>query len=202
MDQCADTAIGGNNALMVAVSFGHMSLARLLIETGKANVNIANDIDLQTPLHLAAQVGSPDLLTLLLANGARASMADEENMRVLHHIIEFGMDSDRDECLALLETLRLHIRPDDLNSVLESGLNALGMAKQAHLQHVVDLHHRLPTCRFEEPVNIFVSAKENILYVYNLTGVCKQSRVKARDAGLHRAASLSMRQRRSTTPAA
>ena len=104
--------------------------------------------------------------------------------------------------LALLETLRLHIRPDDLNSVLESGLNALGMAKQAHLQHVVDLHHRLPTCRFEEPVNIFVSAKENILYVYNLTGVCKQSRVKARDAGLHRAASLSMRQRRSTTPAA
>ncbi|MDR0893414.1 MAG: ankyrin repeat domain-containing protein [Mediterranea sp.] len=58
----------GATALLVALSLNHYDMAKALIEHG-ANVNIG-DINHLTPLHIAAQEGSIEIVSMLVNNNA------------------------------------------------------------------------------------------------------------------------------------
>ncbi|XP_071954565.1 uncharacterized protein [Antedon mediterranea] len=70
-------ADSGNMALHTAANMGSMSIVRLLLEKGNANVNCKNvKCDDATPLHLAVMQGHQDVCQLLIEAGAdvQASM--------------------------------------------------------------------------------------------------------------------------------
>ncbi len=72
--------------LMRAVDNGHLSVARLLIEKAKANVNAVDEYD-NTPLHHAVSVsletGQTDMVELLLNAGANALSRNREGVTPL-----------------------------------------------------------------------------------------------------------------------
>ena len=69
-------------ALQVAVRYGHIGIARRLLDAG-AGVNV-RDADGWTALHHAAQGGDIDVLRLLIARGADVGAADPYRYRALH----------------------------------------------------------------------------------------------------------------------
>lgn len=76
----------GRSALHLACSFGHVAIAKLLIERG-AVVNQWNHTKTVTPLHCAAMAGSLDCIKCLLENGANVN-AGIENRSALHLAVE------------------------------------------------------------------------------------------------------------------
>ena len=93
-------------ALEIAVSFGHLELARFFIELG-ADVNDVRGIDdpywrpgcTSRPLHKAAQSGQLDMVQLLLAHGADPQLQNESGMTA----IDVAKGAERPDILGLLE---------------------------------------------------------------------------------------------------
>jgi len=80
----------GFTALALAVSFGHHSLARRLIEAG-ADVNRrANTAQNVGPIHAALARGDMQTLELLLQMGADPNAVQEKNVRPLHEAASSG----------------------------------------------------------------------------------------------------------------
>ncbi len=73
----------GNAPMHMAVSMGYVNVAAALIASGKANLNIANDLGV-TPLHEAAWDGSIEMVRLLVANGADPNARDVNGNTPLH----------------------------------------------------------------------------------------------------------------------
>ena len=62
----------------------------LLLENG-AEVEVRQDLDDETPLHIAAVVGSVECVKLLLNYGADINVVDEDNNTPLHWACSSGM---------------------------------------------------------------------------------------------------------------
>ncbi|PAA63150.1 hypothetical protein BOX15_Mlig029695g1 [Macrostomum lignano] len=89
----------GNSALHLAATAGNLQLAELLVQHGRANVNLANALcDSCTPLHLAVMYGHSQLVSYLLEHGADPSlpMAGQTALQ----LAEDAGDSDIHELLA------------------------------------------------------------------------------------------------------
>ncbi|KXZ54426.1 hypothetical protein GPECTOR_5g8 [Gonium pectorale] len=70
--------------LHLAASRGKMSVLKLLLEVGRANVAAAVSDDGWTPLHLAARAGAADKVAALLAAGAEPGAANQQGNTALH----------------------------------------------------------------------------------------------------------------------
>jgi ankyrin repeat protein len=67
----------GDSPLTEAIRVGHGSLVAMLIESGKADINC------QCPLHTAVYRNKPDMVKILLDNGARVDLIQWEGMTPL-----------------------------------------------------------------------------------------------------------------------
>ena len=107
-----------NRALFEAVKKADVEQVKLLIAEG-ADVNIAEDDTLVTPLLAAADEGHADVVRVLLENGAKVDAADSRGVRAIHHAIW----NDHEE---ILSTLISH--GADLNGQDKSGYAMLHSA--------------------------------------------------------------------------
>ena len=93
----------GQTALQVAVSAGHTSCVRLLLETAECSavdVVIVNheDSSKEAPIHIASRCGNQSLLKLLIHHGANINLVDGLGRTSLHCAAEGG----HEKCLVLL----------------------------------------------------------------------------------------------------
>uniref|UniRef100_A0A668AG47 SOCS box domain-containing protein n=1 Tax=Myripristis murdjan TaxID=586833 RepID=A0A668AG47_9TELE len=79
VDQCFDQS---GSPLYVACSNRHLSTVRKLLQLG-ASVN--NSMAGDSPLHIAARLSSPELVSVLLDHGADRSLKDSEGKKPLDH---------------------------------------------------------------------------------------------------------------------
>jgi ankyrin repeat protein len=79
----------GFSALGLAVFFGHTEIARLLVDGADVNACSRNAFRV-SPLHSAVASGKPELVELLLANGARPDSAEFLEMTPLHSAAASG----------------------------------------------------------------------------------------------------------------
>lgn len=83
-------AADGFTGLGLAIFFGHLELARMLVERG-ADVNLSSRNALRVaPLHSAVAAGSQELVDLLLAHGARPDVAESVEATPLHSAAGHG----------------------------------------------------------------------------------------------------------------
>ncbi|XP_065199147.1 E3 ubiquitin-protein ligase mib1-like [Sycon ciliatum] len=76
----------GYTALHLASLNNHTEVAELLVEQGKAQKDVQN-INLQTPLHLAVERQHMHIIKLLIAADARVDICDKEGDTVLHEAV-------------------------------------------------------------------------------------------------------------------
>lgn len=76
----------GYTALHLAALNNHVEVAELLIQMGKANLNLQN-INLQTPLHLAVERQHTQLLRLLVREGCNINICDKDGDTPLHEAL-------------------------------------------------------------------------------------------------------------------
>ena len=76
-------------ALQQAAAHGQTAIANLLIQAA-ADVNLAEDIDHSTPLHLAAEFGHVEVLRLLLQAGAQPEELDTYGHSPAEKATEYG----------------------------------------------------------------------------------------------------------------
>ncbi|KAF5866584.1 hypothetical protein ETB97_011469 [Aspergillus alliaceus] len=101
----------GWTALMFSVSFGYISVVKLLLEM--PHINIDHQIENgKTDLHFAARHGSEDIERLLLARGANPDPKDRHNRSPLYLSAHFGH-------LGVVKLL--HEAGADLDSVTSGG---------------------------------------------------------------------------------
>ena len=66
----------GNTALSRAAAYGHADVARLLVATGGARIDVENN-ERQTPLHRCCRWGHADVVEVLVSAGAKVSAFDK-----------------------------------------------------------------------------------------------------------------------------
>ncbi|CAG0882641.1 unnamed protein product [Cyprideis torosa] len=76
----------GYTALHLAALNNHVEVAELLIQVGKADMNVQN-INLQTPLHLAVERQHTQIVRLLVREGCDLSIADKDGDTPLHEAL-------------------------------------------------------------------------------------------------------------------
>jgi ankyrin repeat protein len=84
----------GFTALMFAAQQGDVVSARILLKA-KANPNDAIPKSGATPLIIASAIGKPDVVALLLDNGANPNAVDANGFTSLHHAVrdsDYGLD--------------------------------------------------------------------------------------------------------------
>lgn len=90
---------GGTTALAMAAASANVDLARFLVEHGAdVNAKTAPDMGGLPPTHIAASVGSVEIVSLLLDHGASAASLDDNRDTPLHLAALFG----RTKVVALL----------------------------------------------------------------------------------------------------
>ncbi|XP_071944966.1 E3 ubiquitin-protein ligase MIB1-like [Antedon mediterranea] len=90
LDKCPDIANykmddGGHAALHIAAINDHTNIVKVLIQQGKADVDVQN-AKKRTPLHLAVEKGMLKMIELLVKNGANVNAQDEEGDTALHEL--------------------------------------------------------------------------------------------------------------------
>ncbi|XP_046857397.1 E3 ubiquitin-protein ligase MIB1-like isoform X2 [Xenia sp. Carnegie-2017] len=78
----------GYSALHLAALNNHVEVAELLIKQGKADINIQN-INLQTPLHLAVERQHTQIVRLLVREKARLDVPDRDGDTALHEALRY-----------------------------------------------------------------------------------------------------------------
>ena len=89
------TADGWTSLLLLgsgATANQHVKVAALLLDYG-ANADVADPVDMETPLHKACRNGQEELATLLLERGA-AIVLDKEGVTPLSHALAWGFAWD------------------------------------------------------------------------------------------------------------
>lgn len=70
------TAEGGGTALIIASVYCRAEIAKILIDAG-ADVNLVEEVNGDSPLHLAAEQGCVSIMTMLLESGANPNLRNE-----------------------------------------------------------------------------------------------------------------------------
>lgn len=118
----------GESLLHVAVGFGRLDVAEMLIARG-ADLNAVNRQD-ETPLILATQAGDIKIVKLLINSGADLSLVDNFGEAAVHHLAESG-----DEDIALL----LIGAGADINTVDEMENTPLHYAARSHSPELIQV---------------------------------------------------------------
>lgn len=80
-----------NRSLFLGTVFhGHLEVCELLLDTGKVDIEEADDQDGATALKIAANGGHEDLVELLLTRGAKADVKDKDGFTPLLDACEKG----------------------------------------------------------------------------------------------------------------
>ncbi|XP_070174105.1 transient receptor potential cation channel subfamily A member 1-like [Littorina saxatilis] len=80
----------GSTALYWAVRYGHTDTVRLLITTGRADVNVTRKLGLVSPIILACALGYLPIVKLLLEGGADPNQNIRGKERPIHHAAREG----------------------------------------------------------------------------------------------------------------
>lgn len=133
-------AIGGSELLCAAAEFASPELVQLLIDTG-VGINERNAAG-DTPLQAAIKKNRPEIVKLLLGNGANPAQIDSRTgFSNLHLASQFGH-------VAIVNLLIPKLSKEELNRVGPGGMTALHMASQrGHTEIVSTL---LPILKKEE----------------------------------------------------
>ncbi|KAF6027626.1 MIB1 [Bugula neritina] len=107
----------GYTALHLASLNNHVEVADLLVKVGEANVNVQN-INLQTPLHLAVERLHTQIVRLLVKKKANLNIADKDGDTPLHEAL-------RNHTLSQLRQLQ------DLQDIGRIGLSLQGPEKRS-----------------------------------------------------------------------
>lgn len=75
----------GNNLLMVAVTYGGIKTARMLLANQIFHINAQNKQNLRSPLHMAVMNNNYEMTRLLLTMGASTSIKDTADMTPLDY---------------------------------------------------------------------------------------------------------------------
>jgi ankyrin repeat protein len=118
----------GNRPLAVAAEYGHLGVARLLIERG-VNTN-ATGCDRNAALHYAAMGGHEEVVALLLEKGAQANTGDVDGTTPLMLACDYGH-------LGVVKMLYQHVGNQGLQEKSDSGCTALHFASYAGHREVV-----------------------------------------------------------------
>ena len=111
---------GGTTALATAAASANVDLARFLVEHGAdVNAKTASDMGGLPPTHIAASVGSVEIVSLLLDHGASAASLDDNRDTPLHLAALFG----RTKVIALLVA-----RGADINALARNDFTPLHYA--------------------------------------------------------------------------
>ena len=112
-------ALDGFSALSLACFFGHLEVAKELLERG-ADVNLAaNNESKIYPIHAATASTNLDIIRLLLSNGADVNAAQHGGFRAIHSAASHGN-------LAMLKLL-LHYNAE-INVKTDAGITPLRFA--------------------------------------------------------------------------
>ncbi|XP_072034493.1 transient receptor potential cation channel subfamily A member 1-like [Amphiura filiformis] len=95
-----DALINGQTALHICCRRGFLNIAKVLIDSGSADVN-SRDIDKSTPLHQATVKGDIDLCTFLVERGAAIRAYDVNQVSPLMQAAQGGFK----ECVQYLMSL-------------------------------------------------------------------------------------------------
>ena len=76
----------GYTALHLSALNNHVEVAELLVQLGKANLDLQN-VNLQTPLHLAVERQHTQIVRLLVREGANVNIADKDGDTPLHEAL-------------------------------------------------------------------------------------------------------------------
>ncbi|KAL3461849.1 ankyrin repeat-containing domain protein [Aspergillus heterothallicus] len=83
--------IGGAKPLLLAATYGHTEVVRLLLESG-ADISASTERG-QTALHLACGTGYVEVVNLLLKDGANVNAIDKSGCTPLHYAFKSGHDT-------------------------------------------------------------------------------------------------------------
>ena len=78
----------GFSALHYAVDEGNIKICEILIKTKKININIKNNFNNKTPLHISCKNGYFDITKLLIQNKANLNCFDNENNNPLIYCVK------------------------------------------------------------------------------------------------------------------
>jgi hypothetical protein len=110
----------GFTPLMRVIQKPSVEAAKLLIESGKVDVN-AKDRSGRTPLIVCASTGEKEIIELLLAHEANVKAKDDNDWTALHSAVQFGQ-------LDIIETLVK--KGADVNATAKTGQTPYTMALQ------------------------------------------------------------------------
>jgi hypothetical protein len=82
----------GQTSLILSLEFHQEKCAKVLIESGRCNLNTMN-AKLETPLHIASRLGLSDIVALLLKKGVNVSVVDELGRSALEVAQQFGHEA-------------------------------------------------------------------------------------------------------------
>jgi ankyrin repeat protein len=125
-----DRSDDGYSALHLAACFGHLEVARCLLERGADPNAVAYNDSRVTPLHSAVTAGHRDVASLLLALGASANVVQKGGWTPLHAAAQRG-----DEAIVDLLLLRGAdpTRPNDDGRLAADMAEAAGHGALAEL---------------------------------------------------------------------
>ncbi|XP_019852814.1 PREDICTED: uncharacterized protein LOC109582511 [Amphimedon queenslandica] len=116
----------GSTPLHCASEIGNAKLIKLLVSKGKADVNAVDKSLKRTPLFNAVKSGSIEAVDILLSNGARTDVVDENGETLLHCASESGK----------VEMLEFWIKREDFD------VNALDERNRTPLFNAVEKHYK------------------------------------------------------------
>ena len=110
----------GFTPLMRAIQKPSVEAAKLILESGKADIN-AKDRSGRTPLIVSASNGNKDVVELLLAHNADVKAKDNNDWTALHGAVQFGQ----------LDIIEMLVKKGaDVNAAAKSGQTPYTMALQ------------------------------------------------------------------------
>lgn len=119
----------GNPPLKLAIQWHHVDAARLIIDSGKADLN-AKDSEGKTPLIVALTVGEKEIAEALIAKGVDIKAKDKNDLTALNAALRGGQ---AEVATALIE------KGADVNAADKTGTTPLMLAQQRGLTDVVAL---------------------------------------------------------------